>query len=193
MVKAKKADAKLARTTTKGGGRQTKNNPFEIHTNRKKHDILGRKLKHERGLPGISRSKAIKKRQKTLLVEYKQKNKHQHESQSKYRLEDEELTHLGQSLGEINKFEDVQLSDDDDDYNDINDGAEDVKELHFGGFLTKKNPDGKPSNSNEDKPRSRKEIMEEVVAKAKMKKVNIIMFSTSINVVETQNSKPLSS
>ena len=61
MVKAKKADAKLARTTTKGGGRQTKNNPFEIHTNRKKHDILGRKLKHERGLPGISRSKAIKK------------------------------------------------------------------------------------------------------------------------------------
>ncbi|XP_015758520.1 PREDICTED: nucleolar protein 14-like [Acropora digitifera] len=201
MVKAKKADAKLARTTTKGGGRQTKNNPFEIRTNRKKHDILGRKLKHERGLPGISRSKAIKKRQKTLLVEYKQKNKanlfidrrfgeydetmsleekmmkrftmerkHQHESQSKYRLEDEELTHLGQSLGEINKFEDVQLSDDDDDYNDINDGAEDVKELHFGGFLTKKNPDGKPSDSNEDKPRSRKEIMEEVVAKAKMKK-----------------------
>lgn len=61
MVKAKKADAKLARTTTKGGGRQTKNNPFEIRTNRKKHDILGRKLKHERGLPGISRSKAIKK------------------------------------------------------------------------------------------------------------------------------------
>ncbi|XP_029197418.2 nucleolar protein 14-like [Acropora millepora] len=201
MVKAKKADAKLARTTTKGGGRHTKNNPFEIHTNRKKHDILGRKVKHERGLPGISRSKAIKKRQKTLLVEYKQKNKanlfidrrfgeydetmsleekmmrrftmerkHQHESQSKYRLEDEELTHLGQSLGEINKFEDVQLSDDDDDYNDINDGAEDVKELHFGGFLTKKNPDGKPSDSNEDKPRSRKEIMEEVVAKAKMKK-----------------------
>lgn len=39
-------------------------------------------------------------------------------------MEDEELTHLGQSLGEINKFEDVQLSDDDDDdYNDINDGG----------------------------------------------------------------------
>lgn len=44
----------------------------------------------------------------------------QHERQSKYRLEDEELTHLGQSLGEINKFEDVQLSDDD---NDVNDGG----------------------------------------------------------------------
>ena len=35
--------------------------------------------------------------------------------------------------------------------------------------------------------------MEEVVAKAKMKKVNIIMFSASINVVETQNAKLLSS
>lgn len=44
----------------------------------------------------------------------------QHERQSKYRLEDEELTHLGQSLGEVNKFEDVQLSDDD---NDVNDGG----------------------------------------------------------------------
>lgn len=40
---------------------------------------------------------------------------HHHERHGKYRLEDEELTHLGQSLGEIDKFEDVQLSDDDDD------------------------------------------------------------------------------
>ena len=39
---------------------------------------------------------------------------HHHERHGKYRLEDEELTHLGQSLGEIDKFEDVQLSDDDD-------------------------------------------------------------------------------
>ena len=43
---------------------------------------------------------------------------HHHERHGKYRLEDEELTHLGQSLGEIDKFEDVQLSDDDDDDND---------------------------------------------------------------------------
>ena len=44
---------------------------------------------------------------------------HHHERRGKYRLEDEELTHLGQSLGEIDKFEDVQLSDDDDD-DDVN-------------------------------------------------------------------------
>ena len=42
-------------------------------------------------------------------------HQHHHERLGKYRLEDEELTHLGQSLGEIDRFDDVQLSDDDDD------------------------------------------------------------------------------
>ena len=36
-------------------------NPFEVHINRQKFEVLGRKLKSDRGLPGISRSKAIKK------------------------------------------------------------------------------------------------------------------------------------
>ena len=36
-------------------------NPFEVKINKKKHNILGRKLKHDRGLPGISRSKSLKK------------------------------------------------------------------------------------------------------------------------------------
>ncbi|XP_020623752.1 nucleolar protein 14-like [Orbicella faveolata] len=199
MVKSKKAAQKLARKSAHSRPKEVKNNPFEIHTNKRKHDILGRKLKHDTGLPGISRSKAIKKRQKTLLVEYKQKNKanmfidrrfgeydekmtledkmmkrftmekkHHHERHGKYRLEDEELTHLGQSLGEIDKFEDVQLSDDDDDDNvDKEDAADDVKELHFGGFLTKKSADDKQTA---EKHKSKKEIMEEVVAKAKIKK-----------------------
>ena len=35
-------------------------NPFEIHLNKRKYDIIGRKHKHERGLPGISRSRATK-------------------------------------------------------------------------------------------------------------------------------------
>ena len=38
-------------------------------------------------------------------------------------MENEELTHLGQSLGDIDKFEDVQLSDDDDD-DDMDKSAE---------------------------------------------------------------------
>jgi len=36
-------------------------NPFEVKINRQKHKILGRKLKHDRGLPGVSRSKSTKK------------------------------------------------------------------------------------------------------------------------------------
>ncbi|KAM7449136.1 nucleolar complex protein 14 [Porites harrisoni] len=201
MVKSKKASVKLAKKQPKSEIKQVKNNPFEIHTNRRKHDILGRNLKHDKGLPGISRSKAIKKRQKTLLVEYKQKNKanmfidrrfgeydekmtleekmmkrftmekkHHHERRGKYRLEDEELTHLGQSLGEIDKFDDVLLSDDDDNVDHNQDDVDDVKELHFGGFLTKKKTADNLSDKDEDKHKSRKEIMEEVVAKAKIKK-----------------------
>lgn len=198
MVKSKKAALKLARSSGHKKTREVTNNPFEIHTNRRKHDILGRKLKHDKGLPGISRSKSIKKRQKTLLVEHKQKNKanmfidrrfgeydekmsleekmlkrftmekkHHHDRHGKYRLEDEELTHLGQSLGDIDKFEDVQLSDDDDDDMDKSAEADHVRELHFGGFLTKKRADDEQTSG---KHKSKKEIMEEVVAKAKIKK-----------------------
>lgn len=41
---------------------ERKINPFEVKINRQKHDVLGRKIsKHDRGMPGLSRSKAIKK------------------------------------------------------------------------------------------------------------------------------------
>lgn len=38
-----------------------KSNPFEVKVNRQKFNILGRKTKNDVGLPGVSRSKAIKK------------------------------------------------------------------------------------------------------------------------------------
>lgn len=38
------------------------------------------------------------------------KQKH-HEKSGIYNLEEEELTHMGQSLGDFNKFDDVRLSD----------------------------------------------------------------------------------
>lgn len=41
--------------------KEIKNNPFEVKINRKKFDVLGRKTKHDVGLPGVSRSKAITK------------------------------------------------------------------------------------------------------------------------------------
>lgn len=50
-------------------------NPFEVHINREKMKVLGRKLNNNKGLPGVSRAKALNKRKKTLLQEYKVMNK----------------------------------------------------------------------------------------------------------------------
>lgn len=36
-------------------------NPFEVHINKEKIKVLGRKSKHDKGLPGVSRAKAIQK------------------------------------------------------------------------------------------------------------------------------------
>ena len=69
MTKSKKAFLKVSRKTSQGRSKQQKSiNPFEIHTNKRKHDILGRRIKHERGTPGVSRSKAIKKVGCTLVA-----------------------------------------------------------------------------------------------------------------------------
>ena len=59
--KAKHAAAVVARKKDRGKESVTKNNPFEVRVNRKKHDVLGQSIKSGRGLPGVSRSKAIQK------------------------------------------------------------------------------------------------------------------------------------
>ncbi|MGH0173829.1 UNVERIFIED_CONTAM: hypothetical protein FKN15_066540 [Acipenser sinensis] len=70
--KKKNLSDKVRKTKTAA---DIKNNPFEVKINRQKFEILGRKSKHDIGLPGVSRSKAIKKRKETLLKEYKLKDK----------------------------------------------------------------------------------------------------------------------
>lgn len=50
-------------------------NPFEVKVNKQKFHVLGRPTKHERGLPGVSRARALKKRTNTLLEEYKNRFK----------------------------------------------------------------------------------------------------------------------
>lgn len=45
-----------------GTAHTVRTNPFEIKINKQKHRILGKNLtKFDKGLPGVSRSKAIKK------------------------------------------------------------------------------------------------------------------------------------
>ncbi|KAJ4444174.1 hypothetical protein ANN_05964 [Periplaneta americana] len=120
-------------------------NPFEVHVNRQKYEVLGRKKKNDIGLPGVARAKAITKRKKTLLQEYRIKDKSNkfldrrigeknsamtaedrimarftaermkvHNKKTIFNLADDEiLTHRGQTLSEIEKFDDPRSEDED--------------------------------------------------------------------------------
>lgn len=66
MGKASKRKRKVSAPSTakgpvKSAMAMVKSNPFEVKVNRQKFNILGRKTKNDVGLPGVSRSKAIKK------------------------------------------------------------------------------------------------------------------------------------
>ncbi|XP_028272935.1 nucleolar protein 14 [Parambassis ranga] len=181
-----------------------KNNPFEVKINRKKFDILGRKTKHDVGLPGVSRSKAINKRKETLLKEYKQKNKsnkfidrrfgeydtkmapedkilqrfamerqHGHDKKDVYNLnEEEELTHYGQSLAEMEKFNDIAHSDDESEDKGLL--SAELTASHFGGgggLLRKKTSgDQQQDEDGSQRAKSRQELIEELIHKSKQEK-----------------------
>uniref|UniRef100_A0A3P9LV19 NOP14 nucleolar protein homolog (yeast) n=1 Tax=Oryzias latipes TaxID=8090 RepID=A0A3P9LV19_ORYLA len=182
-----------------------KNNPFEVKINRKKFDVLGRKTKHDVGLPGVSRSKAINKRKETLLKEYKQKNKASkfvdrrlgeydakiapedkilqrfalerqriHEKKDMYNLnEEEELTHYGQSLAEMEKFNDMVNSDDESEEKGLL--SAELTASHFGGgggggLLRKKTSGEQQQEDGNQRAKSRQELIEELIQKSKQEK-----------------------
>ncbi|XP_071413005.1 nucleolar protein 14 [Pithys albifrons albifrons] len=179
-----------------------KSNPFEVKVNRQKFDILGRKTKNDVGLPGVSRSKAIKKRTHTLLKEYKEREKtnvfkdkrfgeyntkitpeekmirrfalerqQNYGKKNIYNLnEEEELTHYGQSLAEIEKLNDIV--DSDSDTEERGTLSAELTAAHFGGgggLLRKKVSSGQ-QDQEEEKPKSRKELIEDMIAKSKQEK-----------------------
>lgn len=45
----------------RGGAAKANPNPFEVKVNRQKFQILGRKTRHDVGLPGVARARAIRK------------------------------------------------------------------------------------------------------------------------------------
>lgn len=62
MAKTKKSEnVEQRRQKRKKVEPVTRSNPFELSVNKEKFKILGRKSKHDKGLPGRSRTKAIKK------------------------------------------------------------------------------------------------------------------------------------
>ncbi|KAM6901193.1 nucleolar protein 14 [Lycodopsis pacificus] len=183
---------------------EIKNNPFEVKVNRKKFEILGRKSKHDVGLPGVSRSKANTKRKETLLKEYKQKGKSSkfidrrfgeydtnmapedkilqrfamerqrvHEKKDLYNLnEEEELTHYGQSLAEMEKFNDNMNSDDESEEKGLL--SAELTATHFGGggLLRKKTSEEQQQEGEDNRHRakSRQELIEELIQKSKQEK-----------------------
>lgn len=74
-TKNKKRVAADVLTVKKSLTKAKKHNPFEVHTNKEKFSVLGRQLKHDKGMPGVSRAKALKRRKDTLGQEYLHKNK----------------------------------------------------------------------------------------------------------------------
>ncbi|XP_027542355.1 nucleolar protein 14 [Neopelma chrysocephalum] len=207
MGKAAKRKRKVSGPSTAKGPVKSamavvKSNPFEVKVNRQKFDILGRKTKNDVGLPGVSRSKAIKKRTHTLLKEYKEREKsnvfkdkrfgeyntnitpeekmirrfalerqQNYGKKNIYNLnEDEELTHYGQSLAEIEKLNDIV--DSDSDTEERGTLSAELTAAHFGGgggLLRKKVSSGQ-QDEEEEKPKSRKELIEEMIAKSKQEK-----------------------
>ncbi|KAJ6668477.1 hypothetical protein lerEdw1_011959 [Lerista edwardsae] len=177
-----------------------RSNPFEVKINKQKFQILGRKTKHDVGLPGVTRSKAHRKRTQTLLKEYKEKGKsnvfkdkrfgeydtkinpeekmmkrfalEQQKNHKKniYNLnEDEDLTHYGQSLADIEKLNDIV--DSDSDAEESGALSAELTASHFGGggLLSKKALPGQQEEEDK-KPKSRKELIEELIAKSKQEK-----------------------
>uniref|UniRef100_A0A8D0HBP7 NOP14 nucleolar protein n=1 Tax=Sphenodon punctatus TaxID=8508 RepID=A0A8D0HBP7_SPHPU len=85
--------------------------------------------------------------------------------------EDEELTHYGQSLADIEKLNDIVDSDSDDTEEKGILSAE-LTAAHFGGgggLLRRKAPMGQ-QDEEEEKPKSRKELIEELITKSKQEK-----------------------
>lgn len=48
-------------------------NPFEVHINRSKYNVLGRQCKSDKGLPGISKNKALQKVGRIYSLQWNQR------------------------------------------------------------------------------------------------------------------------
>ncbi|KAM9678424.1 nucleolar protein 14 [Trichechus inunguis] len=204
MGKAKSAGARRKPPGAQAGARGVKAkpnpNPFEVKVNRQKFQILGRKTRHDVGLPGVSRARAIKKRTQTLLKEYKERDKssvfrdkrfgeynssltpeekmtkrfaleqqRHHEKKSIYNLnEDEELTHYGQSLADIEKLNDVV--DSDSDTEERGTLSAELTAAHFGRGGGLLNKTASQQSEEGDKAKSCKELIEELIARSKQEK-----------------------
>uniref|UniRef100_A0A1Q3EXR4 Putative nucleolar protein 14 n=1 Tax=Culex tarsalis TaxID=7177 RepID=A0A1Q3EXR4_CULTA len=184
MVKKNRisSDALLKKKSLQG---VKKPNPFEIQTSKTKFNVLNRDTQTNRqtGLSGVQRARAIEKRKQTLGQEYLQKHKSNRfvdqrrdgrnwnrdeltaerksgasRRKEMYNLNDSvKLTHRGQTLEEIERFDDAVDNDNDSDDDEGQLDAEFMEAAHFGG-------------GEADSGRDRKTVIEEMIAESKRKK-----------------------
>ncbi|KAF8272106.1 nucleolar protein 14 [Lactarius quietus] len=168
---------------------QQKLNPFDVKVTKLKHDVGGRKLKGVSGKPAQSKQAAEKNSSQefeekgraggildrrfgendpTLTPEERMLERftreRQRASNGAFNLEDDvDLTHYGQSLSKLDDFDDVGVkldSDEEDAKGQI--GGDIVKASHFGGFGSENDDE-----CETERPKSRAEVMAEVIAKSK--------------------------
>ncbi|CAI9096424.1 OLC1v1032571C1 [Oldenlandia corymbosa var. corymbosa] len=172
-------------------------NPFETIWSRQKFNILGKKRKGEQRRIGLSRSLAIEKRKKTLLKEYEQSGKssvfvdnrigehnedlgefdkgimrsqlERKSKKSKYNLSDVEEEELEIQHGlfpENDDFED-ELPFDEDEDDSIPENGE--KSAILGRLKSSAGDTSQQAdlNGNENRQRTKKEVMEEIIFKSK--------------------------
>ncbi|KAH0616333.1 hypothetical protein JD844_027369 [Phrynosoma platyrhinos] len=167
-------------------------NPFEVKTNRQKFHILGRKTRHDVGRPGRTQTllKEYKEKEKSNVFkdkrfgEYDNKISPEEKMMKRFALEqqknyekkhiynlneEEDLTHYGHSLANIEKLDDIIDSDSDTEERGIL--SAELTAAHFGGggLLLKKTLAGQQDEENRQ-AKSRKELIEELIAKSKQEK-----------------------
>ncbi|VFV41719.1 Hypothetical predicted protein [Lynx pardinus] len=105
-----------------------------------------------------------------MMKRFALEQQRQHEKKSIYNLnEDEELTHYGQSLADVEKHNDIV--DSDSDAEERGTLSAELTATHFGGggaLLHRKT--AQQQGEEGEKPRSRKELIEELIAKSKQEK-----------------------
>ncbi|KAJ1336749.1 hypothetical protein BSLG_007068 [Batrachochytrium salamandrivorans] len=142
-------------------------NPFEMKFAKQKHDIIGRK---NRNRESALIDRRIGEHDPNMSIEDKMLERFMREKTQRsgkstmfnIDSEEQELTHMGQSLSNFSSFDDAGFERVDDSDDDGNIDAKIVKYTHFGGFEEDK--------ADPDSHKSRNEIMKEVMAKSKMHK-----------------------
>ncbi|KAJ0057210.1 hypothetical protein NL108_002157, partial [Boleophthalmus pectinirostris] len=106
-----------------------------------------------------------------ILQRFAMERQRTHDKKDIYNLnEEEELTHYGQSLAEIEKFNDAVGSDDENEEKGLLSAELTASHFGGGGLLRKKGSGQQPDDETTQRAKSRQELIEELIQKSKQEK-----------------------